>query len=95
MIIKPLFNNVLIELIKEKKMNSAIVLVDTASEKIGRGVVKEVGCGRFYPEIMKTRPISLKIGDCVLFNLQLAKEIVESGITYFLVSEDDIYCTIY
>ncbi|MEX0689968.1 MAG: co-chaperone GroES [Candidatus Paceibacterota bacterium] len=96
--IKPLFNNVLIELIdeKEEKTQSGIILPDTAEKKKqSHGIVKEVGPGKISNEGENIK-MSVKAGDKVIFKKPWSDEnkIIEDKKEYFIVEENDILATI-
>ena len=91
MVINPLHNNVLIEVIKEKKTSFGLIIPEIETEKVSKGFVKAVGPGFYDLKCDKIRPVFLKKGDCVIFNRHNAIEFVENCINYVLVSEDDIY----
>ena len=65
--IRPLHDRVIVKrLEEERKTASGIVIPDAAAEKPDQGEVKAVGNGKIQ-EDGKVRPMSLKVGDRVLF----------------------------
>ena len=73
--IKPLADRVLVEAsAAETKTMSGIIIPDSAKEKPLEGVVTAVGSGKIL-ENGKIQPLSLKIGDRVLFSKYVETEI--------------------
>lgn len=96
--LKPLFNRVLIEAVTEdaKATKSGIVLPDSADKKKqARGIVIAIGEGRLN-EKGERQPMSVKIGDKVLFKEPWADEskFEEDGKKLFLVDEEEVLATI-
>ncbi len=89
--IKPLSNHVFIEPLKEDKTTkSGIVLPDTMEkEKPMLGKVVALGQGK-RDEDGELMPMSVKIGDKVLFKKYGPDEIEVDGKKYLVGSEDDI-----
>ncbi len=84
--IKPLADRVLIEPIStEEKTKSGIILPDTADkEKPEQGKVIAVGPGK------KDKPVSVKVGDIVLFTKYGPNEIKIDNKEYLIAKEEDI-----
>ena len=88
--IKPLSNHVVIEPIQEEqKTASGIVLPDTADKKPVRGKVVAVGQGKFNDKGELT-PMSVKVGDTVLFKKYGPDEIEFENKEYLIGDEGDI-----
>jgi chaperonin GroES len=92
---KPLSNHVFIEPAEEEKVTkSGIVLPDNAEkEKPMKGKVLAVGPGKML-ENGSTKPMSVKIGDMVLFKKYGPDEIEMDGKKYLVGDEDDILAII-
>ncbi len=88
---KPLSNNVFIEPLKEEKATkSGIVLPDSAEkEKPMLGKVIAVGDGKLN-EKGERMPMSVKVGDKVLFKKYGPDEIEVDGKKYLVGNEEDI-----
>ena len=87
---KPLNNYVLIQRIEEEnKTAGGIIIPDTAKEKPSEGIVEAVGNG-FRTEEGKILPMSVKVGDRVLFAKWGGTEIKVNGETRLIVKESDI-----
>ena len=83
---KPLADRVLIEpAAAEEKTASGIIIPDTAKEKPLHGVVKAVGNGK------KDEPITLKVGDNVMYGQYSGTEIKIDGNKYLIMKEADVY----
>jgi len=93
--IKPLSNHVFIEPVEEETTTeSGIVIPDTADkERPIKGKVIAVGEGK-RDDDGKLIPMSVKIGDVVLFKKYGPDEIEVDGKTYLVGSEDDILAVI-
>ena len=89
--IKPLSNNLFIEPIDEEKTTkSGIVLPETAEkEKPIKGKVIAVGSGKLN-EKGERIPMSIKVGDIVLFKKYGPDEIEIDNKKYLVGNEDDI-----
>lgn len=92
--IKPLADRVLIkESLKAKnETKSGIIIPDTVDEDKGahKGEVVAVGAGKYDDGVLV--PISVKVGDEVLF--QWGDKIKVDGVEYFMVSESNILAII-
>jgi chaperonin GroES len=88
---KPLSNHVFIEPLEEEKTTkSGIVLPDTAEkEKPIKGKVLAVGPGKLN-EKGELTPMSVKVGDTVLFKKYGPDEIEIDDKKYLVGDEDDI-----
>lgn len=83
--IKPLADRVLVQPANaEQKTSSGIIIPDTAKEKPQRGVVIAVGDGK------KDEPITVKVGDNVLYGKYSGTEISFEGVDYLIMREADI-----
>lgn len=92
---QPLSNHLFLEpLAEEKVTKSGIVLPDTAErEKPMMGTVIAVGPGKKNDE-GKVSPMSVKVGDKVLFKKYGPDEIEVEGKKYLVGDEDDILAII-
>ncbi|MBP5698042.1 MAG: co-chaperone GroES [Alphaproteobacteria bacterium] len=92
--VKPLRENILIKRVEEEnKTAGGIILPDTAKEKPSEGVVIAVGEGRVTPD-GKVLPMSIKVGDTVLFSKWTGTEIKVNGEPHLIVKEGDILAII-
>jgi len=83
--IKPLADRVLIEpAAAETKTSSGIIIPDSAKEKPQKGTVVAVGNGT------KENPITLKVGDQVLYGKYAGTELQHEGSDYLIMKESDI-----
>jgi len=84
--IKPLADRVLVEPLEAvSKTASGIYIPDSAKEKPQQGVVKATGKGT------KDEPITVKIGDTVLYGKFSGTELKFEGKDYLIMRESDIY----
>ena len=91
---KPLSNHVFIEPVSdEKATKSGIVLPDSASEKPIKGKIIAAGTGK-RTEKGDLLPMSVKVGDVVLFKKYGPDEIELEGKKYLVGDEDDILAII-
>ncbi|WP_296622433.1 co-chaperone GroES [Marivirga sp.] len=87
--IKPLADRVLVEpAAAEEKTASGIIIPDTAKEKPQRGSVIAVGNGK--PD----EPITVKVGDSVLYGKYAGTEITVEGKEYLIMRESDIFAIV-
>jgi len=93
--IKPLSDHILIEPVKEEeKTKTGIFLPETASkERSEEGKVIAVGSGK-RNEKGEIIPVSVKVGDKVLFTKYGPNEIKVDGKEYLIASEADILAVI-
>ena len=83
---KPLADRVLIEPAPaEKTTASGIIIPDTATEKPLRGTVVAAGNGKV------DEPMTVKVGDQVLYGQYSGTEITLDGSTYLIMRESDVY----
>ncbi len=83
--IKPLADRVLIEPVAaEQTTASGIIIPDTAKEKPQRGKVIAVGTGK--PD----EPMTVSVGDTVLYGKYAGTEISVEGNDYLIMKESDI-----
>lgn len=87
--IKPLADRVLIEpAAAEEKTASGIIIPDTAKEKPQKGNVVAVGDGK------KDEPLTVKVGDTVLYGKYAGTEISVEGKEYLIMREADIFAVL-
>ncbi len=89
--IEPLHDNVVVKPLSDTEVTaSGIVLPDSANkEKPMQGVVSAVGMGKRL-ENGTVAPMSVKVGDTVLFTKYAPDEVEVDGEEYLVVSEDKI-----
>lgn len=84
--LKPLSDRVLIEPTPvEEKTASGIIIPDAAKEKPLQGVIVAVGDGK------KDEPMTVKVGDVVLYGQYSGTEIKIDGKSFLIMKEADIY----
>lgn len=87
--IQPLADRVVVEpAAAEEKTASGIIIPDTAKEKPQRGTIVAVGSGK------KDEPITVKVGDSVLYGKYSGTEITIEGQDYLIMREADIFAII-
>lgn len=83
--ITPLHDRVLVKAAEaETKSAGGIIIPDTATEKPQRGTVVAVGSGK--PE----EPMTVKVGDTVLYGKYAGTELQVEGVDYLIMRESDI-----
>jgi len=88
--LKPLADRVIVKVIEaEEKTKGGIVLPDTAKERPQQGEVLAVGPGR-RGEDGNLLPMTVKVGDRVLFSKYGGTEVKLGGEEYLILREDDI-----
>ncbi len=84
--IKPLADRVLVQpAAAEEKTSSGLYIPDSAKEKPQRGTVIAVGTGK------KDEPITVKVGDTVLYGKYSGTELTVDGGDYLIMRESDIF----
>ncbi|MFA7295030.1 MAG: co-chaperone GroES [Candidatus Paceibacterota bacterium] len=92
--IKPLFDHIIVEpLNEEKTTKSGIFIPQISDEKPVMGVVVAVGPGKINDE-GKIIPMTVKVGDKVLFTKYAPNEIKVEEKEYLAIREDDILAII-
>lgn len=87
--IQPIADRVVIEAAPaEEKTASGLYIPDTAKEKPQQGTVVAIGAGK------KDEPITVKVGDKVLYGKYAGTEITYEGKEYLIMRESDIYAVI-
>jgi chaperonin GroES len=83
--ITPLHDRVIVKAAAaEEKTAGGIIIPDTAKEKPQRGVVVAAGPGK------KDEPITVKVGDTVLYGKYAGTEIAVEGQDLLIMRESDI-----
>ena len=83
--IKPLADRVLVEpAAAETKTSSGIIIPDSAKEKPQKGTVVAVGPGT------KDNPITVAVGNSVLYGKYSGTELQHEGKDYLIMKESDI-----
>jgi chaperonin GroES len=69
----------------EEKTSSGLYIPDSAKEKPQRGTVIAVGAGK------KDEPLTVKVGDTVLYGKYSGTELTVDGGDYLIMRESDIF----
>ena len=87
--ITPLADRVLIKVSEaETKTASGIIKPDNAQEKPQKGKIAAIGKGT------KENPITVKVGDTVLYGKYAGTELKHKGEDYLIMKESDIFAII-
>jgi chaperonin GroES len=87
--IKPLADRVIVEpAAAEERTAGGLIIPDTAKEKPQRGKVLAVGTGK--PD----EPMTVKVGDQVLYGKYAGTEITVEGKDYLIMREADIFAIV-
>ena len=87
--IKPLADRVVVApAAAEEKTASGIIIPDTAKEKPQQGEVVAVGNGK------KDEPLTVQVGDKILYGKYAGTEITIEGSEYLIMRESDIFAVI-
>ena len=82
--IKPLADRVLVEPVEAETKTAAGIIPDNAKEKPQKGKVVAVGNGT------KDEPLTVKVGDTVLYGKYSGTELKLEGNDYLIMRESDI-----
>lgn len=86
---KPLHDRVLIERVEgETKTAGGIYIPDSAKDKPIEGKVVATGEGKWIDGTVK--PLTVKVGDKVLFSKYAETEVKIGGDTFLILREDDL-----
>ena len=87
--VKPLADRVLVEpAAAEEKTAGGIIIPDTAKEKPQKGKVVAKGAGK------KDEPLTVKVGDTVLYGKYSGTELTIEGKDFLMMRESDIFAII-
>jgi len=87
--IKPLADRVIVEVSPaEEKTASGLIIPDTAKEKPQKGTVVAVGTGK------KDEPMTVKVGDTVLYGKYAGTEVSVDGHEYLIMRDSDIFAIV-
>ncbi|MFA0964268.1 co-chaperone GroES [Roseivirga sp. BDSF3-8] len=87
--IKPLADRVVVApAAAEEKTASGIIIPDTAKEKPQQGEVVAVGNGK------KDEPLTVQVGDKILYGKYAGTEITVEGREYLIMRESDIFAIV-
>jgi chaperonin GroES len=88
--VKPLADRVLVEPAPaEEKTAFGIIIPDTAKEKPQRGTIVAVGPGK------KDEPMTVQVGDTVLYGKYSGTEISVDGNDYLIMRESDLFAVLH
>jgi chaperonin GroES len=89
--IKPLQDRILVKRIEEEeKTKGGIIIPDAAKEKPQEGKVVAVGDGKVLDDGKKA-PLTVKVGDKILFGKYSGTEIKVDGVEHLILREDDVF----
>ncbi|QFY42220.1 co-chaperone GroES [Candidatus Methylospira mobilis] len=88
--LRPLGDRLLLKRLEDEQTTpGGIVIPDAAKEKPSRGEVIAVGEGKALDN-GQIRPLTVKVGERVLFGKYAGTEIKHEGSEYLIVREDDV-----
>ena len=82
--LKPLGDRILVEALPAENKVGGIYIPDTAQEKPQKGKVVAVGPGN------TENPVTLKVGEQILYGKYSGTEIKYEGINYLIMRESDV-----
>ncbi|MEO9101509.1 MAG: co-chaperone GroES [Burkholderiaceae bacterium] len=92
--LRPLADRVIVKrLEQETKTASGIVIPDNAAEKPDQGEIRGVGPGKL-DEDGKRMPMSVKVGDRVLFGKYSGQTVKVDGDELLVMKEDDLFAVV-
>jgi chaperonin GroES len=92
--VKPLQDRVVVKRIEEEeKTKGGIIIPDAAKEKPQQGRVIAIGDGKVLENGQRS-PLSLKVGDKILFGKYSGTEIKIDGEEHLIMREDDVLAVI-
>lgn len=88
--LRPLHDRIIVKRMdQETKTASGIIIPDAAAEKSDQGEVLAVGNGKIL-EDGKVRPMSLKVGDKIMFGKYAGQTVKVDGEELMVMREDDV-----
>jgi chaperonin GroES len=94
MTIRPLHDRVVVRPVEaETRTSGGIVIPDSAAEKSGQGEVIAVGAGAVL-ENGEVRPLTVQVGDRVLYGKYSGSEVKVDGETLLVIKESEIFAVI-
>lgn len=92
--LRPIGDKVVVELLEEEdKTAGGLYLPDSAKKKPQQGKIIAIGEGKILDD-GKRAPMSVKVGDKVLFSKYGGNEVQLDGSEYTILDEDQIYAII-
>jgi chaperonin GroES len=92
--LNPLYDRVVLQLAEaESRTSSGIVIPDNAKEKSTTGTVLAVGPGRTTEDGVLL-PMTVKVGDTVLFGKSTGQNIKVDGQDMTIVREDELFAVV-
>ena len=90
MSIRPLYDRVVVRRLEDERTSAGgIVIPDSAAEKPMRGEIIAIGSGKALDN-GTVRPLTVKVGDVVLFGKYTGTEVKIQGEEVVVMREDDI-----
>ena len=91
---KPLSDRVVIKPAPpDEKVQGGIIIPDTAKEKPQKGQIVAAGPGRISDE-GKTIPMTVKVGDTVLYGKYSGTEVTVDNVEYLIIRESDVLAVV-
>lgn len=91
---RPLYDRILVKRVEaEEKTSSGLIIPDAAKEKPLEAQVVAVGAGRVTKD-GKTRAMTVKVGDLVLFGKYTGDEVKLDGQEHIILREEDVLAVI-
>lgn len=88
--LRPLNDRILVKRVEEKEVTTGgIIIPDTAKEKPAEGKVVAIGNGKLGKD-GKRIPLTLKVGDRILFGKYGGAEINLDGEEYLIMNEGEV-----
>ncbi|MEK7511995.1 MAG: co-chaperone GroES [Patescibacteria group bacterium] len=92
--LRPLSDHVLVKAVaKEERTATGIILPDSSKEKPEKGEVIAIGQGKLNDNGVR-QPMSLKVGDKILFTKYSPNEVKVDDQEYLILSESDVLAVI-
>ena len=87
----PLHDRVIVKpAASEETTKGGLIIPDTAKEKPMRGEIVAIGEGK-VAEDGKKQPLTVKVGDNILYGKYSGTEISVDGVDYLIMRESDIF----
>ena len=88
--IKPLYDKILVKRVEGEQISAGgIIIPDTAQEKTQIGIVEAVGEGKLLND-GSIRPMTVKVGDKIVFGKYSGTELKFDGEEYLITREEEL-----
>jgi len=95
-VLRPVHDRLLVKRIEPEKTTAGGIVIPVASqdEKTSKGVIVAAGPGKYSEKTGILIPMSVKVGDEIMFHPAAGSKITVGGEAYWCMPESDAWCVI-